>query len=185
MTDYTTEKYQLKIYSDPTFIEGSSDNLNHYDFVYFDKSEYQITTIIGLQVFEKNILVKSVAIGSDGGATGIEENSAIIENDKIVICCSDTIFCLSIPELNLLWETKADQFTCFEIFKHKDDYIVHGELAISRLDKNGKIIWQQGGADIFTTLDGIDNFEITNKYILVTDWENKKYKFDFDGQIIV
>lgn len=185
MKNYTTEKYQLKIYSDPTFIEGSSDNLNRYDFVYFDKSEYQITTIIGLQVFEKNVLIKSVAIGSDGGATGIEENSAIIENDRIVICCSDTIFCLSIPELNLLWETKADQFTCFEIFKHKDDYIIHGELLISRLDKTGKIIWQQSGRDIFITLDCKNNFLIKDDYIEVTDFENKVYKFDYDGQIII
>lgn len=85
----------------------------------------------------------------------------------------------------MLWKTKADQATCFEIFKHKDDYIVHGELEISRLDKNGNIVWQQGGRDIFTTLDGKDDFAITDEYILATDWANRKYKFDFDGKIIL
>jgi len=57
-------------------------------------------------------------------------------------------------------------------------------MEITKLDKAGKIIWQNSGADIFTTLDGKDTFTITDKYILVTDWENRKYKFDFDGKSV-
>lgn len=185
MKNYTTEKYQITIHYDPTFTEGSVDNINAYNSVYFSDSKFQPTTILGIKLFDNDILVNSVAIGSDGGTTGVYENSAIIENDRIVICCSDTIFCLSIPELHILWKTKADQATCFEIFKLNDDYLIHGELEISRLDKNGKIVWQRAGTDIFTTSDGDNNFIITDEYILVTDWENKKYKFDFNGQIIV
>jgi len=44
--------------------------------------------------------------------------------------------------------------------------------------------WQQSGADIFTTLEGKNNFIITDNYILATDWENRKYKFKFDGRLI-
>ena len=43
-----------------------------------------------------------------------------------------------------MWRTQADQATCFEIYKYEDSYIIHGEFEISRLDKDGKIIWQQG-----------------------------------------
>ena len=63
-------------------------------------------------------------------------------------------------------------------------YIVQGELDISRIDKNGNIIWQQSGADIFTRMEGKDNFVLTENYILATDWENRKYKFDFNGNRI-
>lgn len=185
MKNYTTEKYKISIYSDTTFSEGSADNIHKYDFVYLHESEYHPTTVFGIKIFNENRLIKSAVIGSAGGSTGIHETSTIIELDRIIICCSDTVFCLSIPELSLLWQTKADQATCFEIFKCKDDYIIHGELEISRLDKNGKIVWQQAGKDVFTTLDSYDTFVITDEYILATDWENRKYKFDFNGQIIL
>ena len=184
MTYYTTGKYRIDIYADQTFTEGSADNVNQYDLVYFDKSEYHFPSVFGIKVFQKNTLIKSAVIGSVGGGTGIHDTSTIIENDRLLICCSDTIFCLSIPDLTLLWRTKADQATCFEIYKYQDSYIIHRELEISRLDKDGKILWQQSGADIFTTLNGSNDFEITDNYILATDWESRKYKFDFDGNSI-
>jgi hypothetical protein len=65
----------------------------------------------------------------------------------------------------LIWKTQADQATCFEIFKFKDSYVVHGEMEISRIDLNGNIMWQNSGADIFTTEKGINDFEITNSFI--------------------
>lgn len=184
MIHYTTDKYRIDIYVDETFTEDSSDNVNVYDFVYFDKSDYHFPSVFGIKIFEDDTLVKSAVIGSIVGGTAIHDTSTIIENDRLLVCCSDTIFCLSIPDLTVLWRTKADQVTCFEIYKYQDNYIIHGELEISRLDKDGKILWQQIGADIFTTLDGNDSFTITDKYILATDWENRKYKFDFNGTII-
>lgn len=184
MIHYKTDKYRIDIFDDQTYIEGSADNVNYYDFVYFDKSDYHFPLVYGIKVFQGGTLIKSAVIGSIGGGTAIHNTSTIIENDRLLVCCSDTIFCLSIPDLTLLWRTQADQATCFEIYKYKDSYIIHGEFEISRLDKNGKILWQQSGADIFTTLDGKDSFAINDNYILATDWENRKYKFDFDGQLI-
>jgi len=184
MTHFTTDKYRIDIYDDQTFTEGSADNVNVYDFVYFDKSDYQFPSVYGIKVFQGDTLVKSAVIGSNGGGTAIHDTSTIIENDRLLVCCSNTIFCLSIPDLTLLWRTQADQATCFEIYKYKDSYIIHGELEITRLDKDGKILWQQSGADIFTTLDGKDSFAVTDNYILATDWGNRKYKFDFNGKLI-
>ena len=185
MKHYTTEKYRIDIYADQAFTEDSADNVNKYDFVYFDKSEYYFPTVFGVKTFQNDTLIKSAVIGSIGGGAGIHETSTIIENDRLLVCCSNTIFCLSIPDLTLLWRTQADQTACFQIFKLQSDYLVHGELQISRLNKDGKIIWQFSGADIFTTSDGKENFIITDNYILATDWENRKYKIDFNGQLII
>lgn len=179
-----TDKYRIDIYNDQTFTAISADNVNQYDFVYFDKSEYHFPSVYGIKIFQDDTLIKSAVIGSIGGGTAIHDTSTIIENDRLLVCCSDSIFCLSIPDLTLLWQTKADQATCFEIYKYEDSYFIHGELEISRLDRDGKILWQQSGADIFTTLEGKDDFVITDNCILVTDWENRKYKFDFNGQSI-
>ncbi len=184
MADFTSDKYKITIDSDPTYRFGSADNINDYDLIHFPESEFRFTSVYGIKVFKDEVLIKSAVIGADGGATGIYENSAIIESDRLVICCSDSIFCLSIPDLNLIWKTKADIFTCFEIFKRQDNYIVHGELEITMIDRNGKVLWRQSGADIFVTPDGRDSFIMTDEYILATDWENNKYKFDFNGQII-
>jgi hypothetical protein len=185
MKHYTIDKYRIDIYADQTFTDSSADNENQYDFLYFEKSEYHFPSVFGIKIFQDKTLIKSALIGSIGGGTDIHDNSTIIENDRLLICCSDSIFCLSIPDLKLLWRTQADQSTCFEIFKYQDSYIIHGELEISRLDKDGKILWKQSGADIFTTLDGKDSFVITDKYILASDWGNKKYKFDFNGLSIL
>jgi outer membrane protein assembly factor BamB len=185
MRHFTIDKYRIDINAERTFTEDSVDNVNHYDFVYFDESEYHFPSVLGIRIYQDDTLLKSAVIGSNGGGIGIHDTSAIVENDRFLVCCSNSIFCLSIPDLTLLWRTQADQATCFEIYKYHDSYIIHGELEISRLDKDGKILWQQSGADIFTTVDGKDSFVITDTHILVTDWENRKYKFDFNGQSIL
>jgi len=181
MIYHAIQKYHISVYDDETFTEGSVDHINHYDFVYFEESPYRSTSIYGIKVFQDNALIKSAVIGAIGGGTSIHETSMISEDDRLLICCSDTIFCLSIPDLTLLWRTQADEATCFGIYKYQDSYIIHGELEISRLDRDGKILWQQGGADIFTTITDEQNFELSEHFIMVRDFENRVYKFDYDG----
>ena len=178
----TVGEYEIDIYRDETFKEGSVDNLHKYDIEHFEESEYIFPTMVGIKVFKDNALFTSAIIGSIGGGTGIHKTSVIYEDTRILICCSDSIFCLSIPDLTLLWRTQADQATCFEIFKYQDTYIVHGELEISRLDKDGKILWQQSGADIFTTISGGQDFELTDNFIIAKDFEDRVYRFDYDGK---
>lgn len=150
----TIGKYQVDIFRDETFRQESADNLHEYDLEHFEESDYVFPTLIGIKVFKDYTLLKSAIIGSNGGGTGVHETSVIHENNRLLICCSNRVFCLSMPDLTLLWRTQADDATCFEIFKYQDSYIVHGELQISRLDKDGRIIWQRNGADIFTTING-------------------------------
>jgi len=184
MKQYTQGDYKIDIFKDQNFNAASTENVNHYDFVYIDQSEYHPSTIIGIKLSYDEKYLTSAVIGATGGGTGIGGNSIIIENNRLLVCCSNSIFCLSIPDLALLWRRQADDATCFEIFKYQDSYIVHGELNISRLNKNGDVLWQQIGADIFTTLENNGGFDLTKNYILATDWENRKYKFDYNGNII-
>ena len=179
--NYSCGNYQIEVIEDSLYALNSVDNVRQYDEIYLDEDSY---TVFGIRVLRDNLKVKSAIIGSNQGATTLHDTAMVIEDDRLVICCSDSIFSLSIPSLSLLWRTRADFSTCFEIFQHKDCYIIHGELTISMIDRNGHILWQHGGRDIFTTVDGRDDFTITNDYILATDWNNEKYKFDFNGNII-
>ena len=175
------EKYKIEIFTDETYKVGSADNINKYDFEYLEAENKYNSTFIGVKIYENQKLVKSTIIGFEGGNSGISENSKVIEENRILICCADKIFCLSFPELNLLWKTKTDEISCFEIFKRDDFYIIHGEMEISKLNENGKILWQKGGADIFTTISGENVFELNENHIIATDWENRTYKFDYEG----
>jgi hypothetical protein len=178
------DKYQVEIYLDNEFEKESADNIHNYDSIYLEESDYKFSTIVGIIVHENDKKLKSAVISANGGATEIHESSILTENDRIIICCSDTIFCLSIPDLILKWKTKADDATCFQIFKYKDSFIVHGELAISRLDNSGNILWQQTDSDIFTTFTGIDDFRILDDFILAKVWGHRTFKIDFNGNRI-
>jgi hypothetical protein len=177
----TAGQYKIAIYHDEAFQYTSIDNVQKYDYTYFENSKAKFPTMFGIKVYADDRLLKSAIIGSTGGGTTIHKTAAIFETNRFLICCSDSVFCLSIPDLKLLWQTQADWATCFEIFKYRDSYIVHGELVITRLDKDGNIVWQQGGADIFTTISGENKFQLTDDFIIATDFENRVYKSDYNG----
>lgn len=145
-----------------------------------DLGGFAATSVQKVQVIDKAGLVSTAVLSAIGGGTGVHEASYIVETDRLLTCCGDTVFCLSLPSLDLLWKTGMDLATCFGIYAFQDDYIVHGELAISRLDENGLILWQRGGADIFTTSEG-GLFQLTKHCIIVEDWQNRVYKFDYLG----
>ena len=178
----TVGSFQVQIYSDSTFTRGSQDNLHSYHAEYLEADDYELLTQFAIKVYECSKLLSSAIIGSVGGGTGIHDTSVIYENSRLLICCADNIFCLSIPSLQLIWKTKADSTTCFEIYKYEEDYIVHGEIEISRISKDGQVLWQQSGADIFTTLKGGKDFELTKDFIIAKDFESRVYKYDYNGR---
>lgn len=177
-------EYLVDIYTDTTFALNSTDNINSYDAVYMDQTEHHISTKIGIKIYKGDNVVKSAFITGVGGATGIYANSVISNTAEIILCCGDAVFCFSVPNLEFLWRTKADQYTCFEVYEYQDSYIVHGELEISRLDKNGNILWQHGGADIFVTLDGTPDFKLTANCIVAVDFTGQVYYIGYDGSIL-
>lgn len=177
----TVGEYLIEIVKEYTYTSNSADNAFSYDFEYFDESDYKSVTVLGIKIFEDGTLLKSAIIGALGGGTGYYENSAFFEEDKFIICCADSVLCLSIPDLTLLWRTKADFTSCFEVFKYQKSYIVYGEVFISRLEGNGDITWQFSGEDIFVNLDKESNFLLEKDCITVSDFNGKVYRIDYDG----
>ena len=178
------EKHLIKLYNEHDYKLNSADNLKSYDKVFINGDESIPTSLIGIEIYESDFLVSSCLIAADGGGTGVNPNSSLISYGGIVICCSSSVFKLTIPTLNLEWVTKADPATCFGIHYLDDDYLVHGELELTRLNKNGQIVWQKSGRDIWTTQEGVDDLAIYDNHILATDWSDFTYKFDFDGNLL-
>ncbi|HPN69857.1 MAG TPA: hypothetical protein PLZ32_10075 [Saprospiraceae bacterium] len=178
------EKQVIKLYDESDYKFDFVDNIKTYNKEFFGGDKKALTTQIGIEVFEDDEMKSSCIIGSEGGGTSLEGNTYLISYGGLVICCSNTVFKLTLPDLNLEWKTISDPATCFGIYYLGPDYVVHGELEITKLDKDGKIVWQNSGRDIWITAEGIDNFEVYNDYILATDWEYNRYKFDYDGKLL-
>lgn len=179
---YPFNMYEIKLNDE---FGKSVDDCKGYAQSYIACGDYRCNALIGVEVYQNDILINSALIGvSSGGRTGISDSVSIIEEGRIVLCCSNAICCLSIPEMKMLWQTEADLATCFQIFKYEEDYIVHGEMDISRLDKNGAIVWQTSGEDIFVVSDSRDGFTLYEKYIHAQDFSGKEYKIDYNGNLL-
>lgn len=184
MTTKIYKHFTIEFSSDPAYDQNSADYIDNYQKVYFEESDYVLPSIFGIKVFESENLINSAILSVGGGATTIHDTSIVISQSRIHICCGNFVFCLSIPELEIIWKTQADEITCFEIFEIGNEFIVHGEMEISKLDQNGNVNWRRGGKDIFLTLEGIDDFSIIDNIIIAKDFEYNLYEFDLDGNQI-
>jgi hypothetical protein len=179
------DEYEIELMNESSYTFDSVNNISKYDFVYQDEeSEIYQSTKHGIKVFKDEKLHKSAVVCATGGATGIHENSAVIFDEDILICCAGKVFSLSLPDLNLNWMKQVDDATCFRIFKTETGLFVHGEINASRIDSDGNIIWSQSFADILVTPDGRDEFIMHKDFIEIEDWNHDKYKLNFDGKFI-
>ena len=185
MNRYQYTDLTIEVLDEPTYKFGSADNNFNYSKRHFgDGAKEYPTSKHGIKIYRDDQIIESCIIIGSGGATGVYQNSSLIDNDRLLIRCCDTVFSLTLPDLDLQCKTQADQATCFQIFKHQDDYIVHGELQVTKLDKDGNKKWEFGGADIFVSIDNEEEFRIDSDGILLTDFAKTKYKIDFDGKLI-
>lgn len=179
------EEYEVELENDRAFTIGSNDNNFKYDFVYHDKDAmFYLPSCHTIKVFKAEQIYRTAVVCAVAGATGIHENSAVIVDRDILICCADTVFSLALPDLKLNWLTQIDEACCFQIFKNNVGVFVHGELAVSRIDQSGNIIWSEGFADITVTPDGRESFIMHEDFIEIEDWQHNKYKLSFDGKFI-
>ncbi len=166
--------WEIKLFNEHFYSIKSTDNIRAYDYTYFNEGEqrYSNDSQHGIEVYFHEDLIKSAIIISGGGATNVHESCFVIDEDRLLICCANSLFCLELPFLKLLWQANPDHCTCFQIFKHGNGFIIHGELDISKLDINRNVIWTFAGNDIFTTPTGEDTFKIINDVIYAENWDN-------------
>lgn len=179
------KNFEIEIIDDKNYTLNSSNNLLQYQKVYCDESEFRSNSSKhAIIVKEYGIEISSAIICETEGATGIHEKSCIIEDDKIWILVSNKIYCLKIPTLEIIWQKEFDQFTNFCLYKLEEDFLIHGELEIFRITKNGEIIWHFGGRDIWVNPEGNEELTIKDNVILLVDFDSNRYILDFDGKLL-
>lgn len=171
--------FTIDLFEDVHYDPLSADNVIRYDHYYTSEDQRYRLLQRGIRIIdEEKQLPRQVCIAASGGDTGIDEHSYVLFEKRLTVCRGDSIFCLAVPDLSLLWQTKADAMTCFGVFAYENDLIVHGELSISRLTKEGAIAWQFSARDIFVSLTSIINFRIEGRTIYVIDWDGMMYEVD-------
>lgn len=166
--------------------DDTADNNSIYDKMYRPDNDtnYEPVSKHAIVVYQDGVQIASAILLTAAGATTVTEDSIIIDYDHLITRCGNTVFCLTIPDLNLQWMTEADWATCFSIHKYQDSYITHGETSITRIDNKGNLLWSYSGADIFVCLDGRSSFEMHDTYIVLTDFNGGRYEIDYNGETI-
>lgn len=180
------KEYTVDIADDPNYTLNSADNIVSYSIEYFDgmanADRFYPASKHGIRLVKDGEELASAIICEIGGTTTIHDKSAIITNDSILICCSHKVYSLSIPDLKLNWEKRFDPATCFAIYPFMGDFVIHGELQITRIDKDGNEKWNFTARDIWVTPDGKESIELKGNKIKLKDWEGYEYELDSDGQ---
>jgi hypothetical protein len=151
--------------------------LINYLFEHFSNCDGDYCTKIGIKVKKNDKNINSAIICSYGGSP-LNNSTYVIENDAIIICCGNSIFSLKLPGLKLNWNVEVDESMIIGMKKMNNDYIIHGEQAISRVNKDGRIIWQKYGSDIFVTCDShyfdINDESLVNDIIRLLEIKSKQ-----------
>ncbi len=182
--------YLIEIINETDYSSSSNKNSSHYEknFVAGNQSDYSTKYGIKIKNSSDELINSCLLVGATGSGTSPDEKSYLIEDDTLFICISNLVFSLSLIELNLNWYKEVDFATAFGIYKMNDDFIIHGELYITRLNKKGEIIWQKSGSDIFVSPSSAnfptDNFYIKDNMIFAKSWDERKYQILYDGEII-
>jgi len=182
------KEYTLYITDDSNYTLNSTDNIASYSLVYSDgkmnSDRGYVMSKHGIRIFNGEKELTSALVCEPGGRTTIHENSFILANDSLLICCADKIYSLAIPTLQIQWKRRFDPATCLAIYPFKNDFIIHGELQITRIDSEGNEKWGFSGRDIFITPKGENAIELLDDKIKLLDWEGYEYILNADGQVI-
>lgn len=202
MNGYHYNDLRIEVFNDPSYAFDSPDAAAKYARHYLQhESEYLPNAIHGIRIYNDEQEINSCVITNSGGATTICEDSSLLDGDRLLVCCANRLFSLSLPSLNLVWSVEADWATCFSVHRLREDYVIHGELQVACISKEGVVIWTFGGADIFVSMDGEPSFQFAvdqillrdsdgrphmreREYMLLKDFNGREYRLGFDGEEI-
>ena len=178
------DSYQIEII-DETNLDDNQKALTRYqEHQPYGREVGDYDQLIGIRLYENEEPMGKVLLVADTYNV-LTEKGILLDNDRFLIACGYEVFCILLPSLELLWHTQVDMATCFEIVPYQDDYITHGEVEIVRLNKQGEILWQFSGKDIFVSpIERTPSFTLTSKGIDLIDFNYEEYHIDYDGKLI-
>lgn len=139
---------------------------------------------IEVKTFENQREMASCIVSSELFSVS-NEDSFLIDENRLLLCCGNLLYCLSLPKLEIIWKTITDDVVNFKIYKLEDGYLTHGEICITKIDFQGNKVWEFSGADIWVSVDkGEKEVILEKEHILLRDFNGGKYIIDYNGKRI-
>ena len=176
LIDYSPNR--IEIIDEPTYTFGSVDNVRAYPIEMKLDHDSRPTSIHGVWVDGEPMVILS----DGGGCSCVHDHSGLVQNDLLFLAVGRHIACISLHPFKFLWALKTDGATCFGVHydSRHDALISHGELQVARFSSSGVLQWEASGADIFS-----DGFNLGPAFVEVTDFEQRKYLFNYeDGRLV-
>ncbi|MCS3746072.1 hypothetical protein FHY18_001633 [Xanthomonas arboricola] len=161
----------IEAVDEPAYAFGSIGQAGSYPFELNLSDKHHPSSVHGVRIDGLPIAV----FGACGGATNIHSNSMIAVGGRSYLAIGPFIVCFSTCPFQWHWAMQADQATCFGVYHQPacDALLSHGELAISRFDQSGHLIWSSAGANILT-----GKLTLHPAYVEVIDFNGNAYRFD-------
>lgn len=108
MIELNLNEYKVVLSDESNYTLNSTDNLLVFEKIFTDEeSDIYNSTKHGIKIYKNEKLLTNALICAVGGATGIHENSSVIIENNILICCANSVFSLHLPDLSLNWVRKG------------------------------------------------------------------------------
>ena len=178
----SSQNYQISIYT----IRGPlrSEELNLFDYVFDPKDhktdEFHLAFSVKIETTKQVFMV-----GLIGSSFAIDDQCAALDGSTLTVLMDDEIFVLDLESISLVRHTTIGDESYFAIYPVEHGYIIHGEQAIMRLNRDFEQVWRFYGSDIFVTPgDGKGSFAIADDRIYLEDWNGYKFILDLDGKLL-
>ena len=162
----------IQIVDEPTYTFGSADNKRCYPHEVLRGKAFQPYTAHGV-LLNGELL----AVFGDFRCSGVHPRSALVIADRVLLAAGGRVVCFSPEPFQVHWDLDVDGAACFGIHfsADRDALISHGELSIARFSRDGRLLWQSYGADIFS-----EGFALKPDCIEAIDFNHVRYRFSND-----
>lgn len=163
----------IQIVNEPTYSLSSTDNVRCYPLELQLAGGAQSSSIHGVLLNDEPVAV----ISNGGGASGVHQHSAVFKDGLLYLAVGDSVVCLSLEPVRMVWSLKVDSATCFGIHfdERRSAFISHGELEIARFSAAGEILWSESGADIFS-----ERCALHPQFVEAMDFNGQIYRFRYE-----
>ncbi len=140
-----------------------------------------VSTILRIEHLPADQNQRGLIVTAYGAPSLVNKHSAACLGNTLAFVAGSYAVCVSSSLEAVLWWQQCDVGSCFGLYvvEQGNALIVHGELAITKLSNEGKILWQAEGRDIFINPPQIEGDEVK-----VWDTNDTEYCIQIDTGII-
>lgn len=180
--------FEIELKDDPSYrIKPASNPIYGYEYSQGAIIKNLVFTINKRAIIVRDIAskqeVSSAILCENGGKAALTQDCFKLAEDKLWICVGDKMYCLAIPSLEVNWFRNVDFGTIHSINFFGGDLIIHGNMGLVRIGKEGEVIWKfSEGNGVF--IPGEERLKIFEKYIELIDGNDQKYTVNEDGKAL-